>query len=364
MRDFSELDRLIEQALSNRTFPGIVADVRQKGASVYHAARGNRQIEPVREPMSADTIFDLASVTKSLSTAILTVRFLDRQGISPDLSIGELLPGLAPTSARVTLGQLLLHTSGHDSSTGIYGAFGSPHQSRKEARRHLFSLEPVAVPGSRVIYSCTNYLLLAEMLRDKSGRSPAELFREEIAVPLGLRDTGYLPDELLRQRAATTEYCGFRRRWIRGEVHDENAWCLGGDAGNAGLFGQADEISTIVAAFLNGGAIDRDDSGTFQLVPASYFKLMTESQTDGMSQRRTFGMVMGGPDCPVGPDVPTSSFGHTGFTGTSFWIDASRDLSVVVLTNRVHYGRDATAEKIRTFRSDFHRALLEIVDRG
>ncbi|HUX21477.1 MAG TPA: serine hydrolase domain-containing protein, partial [Spirochaetia bacterium] len=304
------LDAIINSAISDRVFPGIVLLVEQKGIPIVEIVRGKRQVEPTSEAMSADTIFDLASLTKPLATALLILSYLEREGIPMTTRLGDLLPEVAPASRPLTIRSLLLHISGLPAVPGIYTTLGRPVQDPEAGRAILFALEPVVPPETQVLYACTGYLMLGEILRKQTGREIGELYREWISGPLGLEDLLFLPPAGLRPRIAATENCAFRGRWIRGEVHDENSWCMGGQAGNAGLFGSAASIAGLLSLFSNEGAV-----GGVQLLRPETMKLMTQCATPGMNDRRSFGYITGWEGCPAGPLAPEGSFGHTGFTG-------------------------------------------------
>ncbi len=357
---FDAVRRVVADALASHTFPGIVLLVEHEGQEILKIVEGFRQIDPVQgEAMSEDTLFDLASLTKPLATAILTLRHFSAQGLSLDLPLGDFIPALPSATARLTIRSLLLHTSGLPPVPGIYTSFPRAVQDPERARRRLYSLEPVTPAKARVTYSCTGYQFLGEVLRRRTGRALSELYREEVTRPLEILELLYNPGAGLRDRCAATEYCSFRGRWIRGEVHDENAWCMGGDAGNAGLFGSARAILRLLSLFSADGKVNG-----YEVLRPEVLSEMTTSATDGMNERRSCGFMLASPDCPAGPFASRMSFGHTGFTGTSIWVDPERRLTVVALTNRVHFGRDNTAESIRAFRRALHSEIFRTVDGG
>ena len=164
----------------------------------------------------------------------------------------------------------------------------------------------------------------------------------------------FTPGAADRARAVTEEFDPWRGRWIQGEVHDENAWVMGGVSGNAGLFGTLDHVAALMEMFRQEGRL-----GGIPILAPETIRLMTTAQTGGIpGDPRTFGFAAQGKDVFAGQGFSKESYGHTGFTGTSVWIDPRRGLKVVILTNRVHFGREETAEKIKKFRRDFHRLFL------
>lgn len=348
-----EPERIIEEGISDGTFPGAVVLVEKAGRTVLSVVRGNRQLQPVREPMTEDTLFDLASLTKPLATAPMVLALCDREGIELSSSLGRFLPELCPEAAAITILQALLHTGGLPPVPDLYREFpdaGSADPAAAE--RLLLSRRPTTKAGTEVVYSCTGYQLLGLFLKRVGGRRLRDLFRSLAAEPCGLTDLEFSPEGEARRRAAATERCPWRGRWIRGEVHDENSWCLGGDAGNAGLFGTASSVLRWLSVFSRGGVL-----GGVRVLPEPGVRLMRTCLTEGMNRRRAVGFMMHDAEAPVGPLYGADSFGHTGFTGTSVWTEPSLDLRVVLLTNRVHLGRAGTDVKMREFRLRLHGAV-------
>ncbi len=338
----SGIEAVVEGGIANGTFPGAVVLVEKKKKVALSLVRGDRQVQPSREAMTADTLFDLASLTKPLATAPLVLTVAAAEGIDLGSPLGRFVPEVCAESRPLTLQQLLLHTAGLPPVPDLYQAFPDAGAvDREAAERLLLSRGPSRAPGTEVVYSCTGYQLLGVFLRRVTGRRLGELFRSLIAEPRRLADDLLFnpPDA---GRCATTEYCSWRRRWIRGEVHDENSWCLGADAGNAGLFGTA----AAVLRWL--GVLAREER----------FAAMRVSQTDGLNRRRALGFMMHDAEAQVGPLYSRESFGHTGFTGTSVWVEPAAALRVVALTNRVHLGRAETQSKLEAFRRALHEAVL------
>lgn len=350
-----DLAGIIERGMEDGTFPGAVVLVEKGGRTVLSVVRGERQVHPAREPMSADTLFDLASLTKPLATAPLVLAVCAREGIDLAERLARFLPELPDETGEITLLQALLHVGGLPPVPDLYTGF--PEADRADAaaaERLLLSRRPQARPGTEVIYSCTGYQLLGVFLKRVTGLRVGELFRTFFAEPCGFADLLFRPGAEDRRRAAATEWCAWRKRWIRGEVHDENSWCLGGDAGNAGLFGSAAAVMRWISVLRSGAS-----PGGVRLLPEERARLMRTSLTEGLNRRRAVGFMMHDSEAPVGPTYGADSFGHTGFTGTSVWVEPALDLTVVILTNRVHLGREGTAQKIVAFRRGLHAAVRE-----
>jgi len=349
----TSIEHLVEEEIGRGTFPGIVALVRKEGKSVLSLVRGKRQLEPSPEQMTEETLFDLASVTKPLCTALLTLHLTAQEKIALDRCIGEFVPLKSRDTAGITLRQLLLHTGGLPPVPDVYLRFPDPDRiDPREAEKFLLAVEPEQAADREVLYSCTGYLLLAQFLKKLSGRRLARLFAERIAGPCGIEDLLFNPGTELEGRCAATEFCRWRKRWIRGQVHDENAYCLGGDGGNAGLFGTAGSVLELLGLFSSQGFLNG-----IQLLRPEEVRLMRTCFTEGLNFRRSIGFRMQDEEVLMGPLFGPSSFGHTGFTGTSVWIDPEQRLEIVVLTNRVHLGREPTDAKLKAFRKKIHSAI-------
>ncbi|WP_020612942.1 serine hydrolase domain-containing protein [Sediminispirochaeta bajacaliforniensis] len=351
------IETMLDEAIADRTTPGFVLLVKQHGKVVFSKTAGYRRLYPYKEEMTSETIFDLASLTKPLATTTTALAVMEQEKISPDTEIGAFLPSLRRETASISLGQLFTHTSGLPPVPDIFKLFETEAEiDRAKAIGHLFSLTPTVKPGAQVIYSCTGYILLAEAVKKITGENMDELFRQLVTTPGEIDSLLFNPlrsnDKEIKENIAATEYCPWRDRWLKGEVHDENAFCLGGMGGNAGLFGNAEGIMKLLELFSSGGMLNGK-----HILSEESVRLMTGNQTQGLSPKRAFGFLVQDRDSFAGPLFSPEAFGHTGFTGTSVWMDPSLDLKVVLLTNRVHFGRAATAEKIKTFRKNLHSAL-------
>jgi CubicO group peptidase (beta-lactamase class C family) len=351
------IETVVEQGIVNGTFPGAVVLIEKDGRIVYSIAMGDRQIFPAAEAMTADTLFDLASLTKPLATAPLVLKVCSQEGIDLESLLARYVPEANSATGAVSLRQLLLHTAGLPPVPGLYTEFPDPTTVEPRAAEGLLlARRPESPPGRGVVYSCTGYQLLGVFLRRVTGRRVGELFRTFLSGPCGLEDLFFCPPSQMRGRTAPTEHCPWRGRWIRGEVHDENCWCLGGDAGNAGLFGTAGAVVRLLSTLVSPGR-----SGKTAPLREPETRLMTTCLTPGLNRRRAVGFMMHDSEAPVGPRYSQDSFGHTGFTGTSVWVEPRRDLKVVALTNRVHLGREETQEGLTTFRIRLHEAVLDEV---
>jgi uncharacterized protein YbbC (DUF1343 family)/CubicO group peptidase (beta-lactamase class C family) len=334
----ARVDAVIEDAIRAQATPGAVLLVGHRGRVVYRKAYGHRAVEPAAEPMTLDTIFDLASLTKVVATAP-SVMILVEEG---RLRLNDRVSAYLPEFGRygkdgITIRHLLTHTSGLRPDLDL----AAPWTGAETALALAAEEVPVAAPGERFIYSDINFLLLGEIVRRVSGESLDRFARRRIFEPLGMRDTMFTPPETLRARIAPTERCtpygwpcaGPDARILRGVVHDPTARRMGGVAGHAGLFSTAADLAVFCRMVLGGGAW----GGVRILSPLTVRKMTSPATPPGVPQVRGLGWDIDSPYAANRGDLfPVGSFGHTGFTGTSLWIDPVTDTFVVFLSNRLH----------------------------
>jgi uncharacterized protein YbbC (DUF1343 family) len=325
---FERADLLIETAVERGHAPGAVLLVGQADRVLYRKGYGWRSLEPRREPMTVDTVFDLASLSKPVGCATSVMLLAERGKLSVHDPVSKYLPAFAANGKEtITIEQLLLHRGGLVADNAIEDFVQGP----AEAIKRVMNLSPVVEPGSRFIYSDVGYIVLGEVVRAVSGRPLEEFARDEIFRPLRMADAGYHPPAGLRPRVAPTE----RRegRWMVGEVHDPRAYALGGAAGHAGLFGTADDLALWCRMILGGGQLE----GT-RVLSESTVREMTTPRPMPDGDVRSYGFDVDTPySSPRGDRFGRgTSFGHTGFTGTMFWMDPASRSFVVLLTNSVH----------------------------
>src|SRR5215468_9054175 len=325
------LDEIVDAEIAKKQLPGAVVLVGRQGKIVWRRAYGNRALEPQPEPMTVDTIFDLASLTKIVATATSMMILVERGLVRLGDPVSRYIPEFAETGKKnITVEQLLTHRSGLMPDNDIKDY----EQGPEAAMQNIWKLAPVAEAGSKFIYSDVNYIVLGELVKRLSGKPIDEFAAENIFRPLGMKDTGYKPDASLISRIAPTEKRG--DKWIRGEVHDPRAYLLGGVAGHAGLFSTADDLAVYCRMILNMGEFQ----GARILSPMGVAR-MTEARPTGGNgadgAARGVGWdIFTGYSANRGDLFPIGSFGHTGFTGTSLWIDPSSETFVVFLSNYVH----------------------------
>jgi uncharacterized protein YbbC (DUF1343 family)/CubicO group peptidase (beta-lactamase class C family) len=338
------IDGVVAEAIERKELPGAVVLVARRGGVVWRKAYGARAVVPQREAMTADTIFDLASLTKVLATATSVMILVERGRVRLTDSVSLYIPELKGEGReKITVEQLLTHRSGYAPDFDL----GEPWSGDEEMLRRLY-VEPLrSTPGARFVYSDINYITLGEVVRRASGQTLDEFARRNIYEPLGMRDTGFRPRAELLPRIAPTEnvrgvksYLGGvgtqgpgGERVLRGEVHDPTANRMGGVAGHAGLFSTADDLAIFCQMILNGG----EYNGARILSPLGVAEMTRPRQVTDEGGARGLGWDINTSFSTNRGDLfPAGSFGHTGFTGTSVWIDPASETFVVFLSNRVH----------------------------
>lgn len=335
----------IEDAIAAGVTPGAVCIIGRGDETLCHEAVGDRALKPQRLPMEPDTVFDAASVTKPVATTTVVMQLAEDGALSVDDPVSRWLSEFTGEGREaVTIRHLLTHTSGLPAYRDYPATWGEevPAGERRAGVVADLSRGPLAyVPGEDSVYSCLGFILLASVVEAVSGRSLAELAAERVLEPLGMRDSCFCPSPELTARCAATEE--LRDGVLQGVVHDQNARYLGGVGGNAGLFTTAGDLARFARAMLRGGELDGERVLTEESVDA----VMTEHHAPG-EVRRTLGWRLANPTDVHLHGAPTAeSVGHTGFTGTCLWIDRESGLYVILLTNRVHMGRDADPGPLR-----------------
>ena len=327
--DFARADALIETAIDRGQIPGAVLLVGQAERVLYRKAYGSRSVLPRREPMTVDTVFDLASLSKCVGCAPSVMLLAERGKLNVHDPVCKYLPAFASNGkAHITIEQLLLHRGGLVPDNPIVDYEMGP----QEAMKRVMDQVPVAEPGTKFIYSDVGYIALGELVRVVSGEPLEQFAQKNLFTPVRMAETSYRPSQSLRPRIAPTEQR--EGHWMVGEVHDPRAYALGGVAGHAGLFGTADDLARYCRMILGGGQIE----GTRVLSEATVREMTTPRALPDGSDARSYGFDVDTPySSPRGDRFPRgTSFGHTGFTGTMFWMDPASKAFVILLTNSVH----------------------------
>jgi uncharacterized protein YbbC (DUF1343 family)/CubicO group peptidase (beta-lactamase class C family) len=330
------LDAIVLDAIHDHQIPGAVLLVGHNGQVVYRKAFGNRALEPRREPMTADTIFDVASLTKVVATTTAVMQLAQKGEVRVNDPVTKYLPEFGENGKDdITVRNLLTHFSGLREDFDL----DPPWQGKDAGLRLAFAEKPIYPPGSRFLYSDTNFITLGALVERVTGTTLDQYCARKIFAPLQMSHTRFLPPASWRSKIAPTEY-DEQGKMLRGVVHDPRARRMGGVAGHAGVFSTADDLSKFARALLKGSPI---------LAGNMVEKMTTPQQPPTAQVLRGFGWDIDSPfSSNRGDLLPIGSFGHTGFTGTSLWIDPTTQTYIILLTNAVHPRGKGSAIALRS----------------
>jgi serine-type D-Ala-D-Ala carboxypeptidase len=347
------IDRVVQRGITAGGFPGAAVVVGRKGAAVWQKGFGNLAWSSTSGSVDPDrTIYDVASLSKVIGTTTAVMVLYDEKKIDLDAPVFRYLPAFSGgLKDEVTVRELLTHRSGLPAGRDLWRVARSP----KEARDMVLATPLEYRPNSAYIYSDLGADVLGMIVEEITGERLDQFLGRRVFGPLGMHDTFYRPADSLKYRIAPTEVTPPRGYPLRGEVHDENAYALGGIAGHAGLFSTAADLSIFAQMMLDGGSYDG-----VQIVSDSTVALFTR-RTAG---HRALGWDTADGDYGSGRYLTERAYGHTGYTGTSIWIDPDREMFVVLLTNRVHAAKaQRPAKIIADVRSDLSdAAVLAVMD--
>jgi CubicO group peptidase (beta-lactamase class C family) len=372
--DFSTVERALEEAAQKGVFPGAVLLVSRGGETLFERAVGWRSLEPDRVAMRSEVVFDLSSLTKPLATTLAVMLLVKDRRLDLDDRVTRFFHNFGVhQKTHVTFRHLLTHSSGLAAYRPFYKEIallerkGRPNfVGSREAKEWVFEqihrekLE--AAPGTRAVYSDLGFMLLGQLVETVSGQTLDRFCRARIFAPLGLRAMSFIDLSQIRTKRvepiaemiAPTQRCPWRKRVLCGEVDDENAFAMGGVAGHAGLFGSASDVDQLANRLK---AAWRGEPG---LLPAGMIDQMWTVDASVAGSTRTLGWDSPSPvRSSAGTRMSPRTVGHLGFTGTSLWMDLERDVSVTLLTNRVHPSRDN--DKLGEFRPRIHDLVMEAV---
>ena len=342
--DFAAVSAIVAQEIANGHIPGAVILIGNSQDDLYRQAFGQRVLGANPRPMMADTIFDLASMTKAVATTVAVMQLVETGKLDLDAPAARYWPQFAANGkAGITLRHLLTHYSGLPPDLDL----SQNWQGYDTAMAMIVATAPQVQPGKRYTYSDLNFQVLGELVRRVSGAPLDQYCRAHIFQPLGMQDTGFLPSPSLSDRIATSEDSQGHVHW--GDVHDAAARLMGGVAGHAGVFSTADDLKIFARMLLNHG----EWNGTRILSPESV-DLMTRVESPPGGHIRGFGWDLGGPDGDT--YFPAGSYGHLGFTGTMIWISPRMDLFAIVLTHRVYPDGNGEAGPLR-------QAILDLISK-
>jgi len=362
---FAKIKKCLEKGLAQKIYPGAVLLAAQRGEIVFFHNVGNRALIPKLLPMEKDTIFDLASLTKPLATTAAVMKLVDGRLLDIDAPISSLIePFPWKDKVRITPRLLLNHCSGLADWKPLYRSLEKvPPKGRKHTARQLIMEAPLSSkPQSVSLYSDLGFIILEWILEIATGQGLSSFIDSALYSPLGL-STIYLDSvdhgpAYPQDAYAATEDCPWRKQVMQGHVHDENAYALGGHSGHAGLFGTAFDVFTLTTVLLNAyhgedkSPITKETVQMFlslqNLVPNSTWALGWDTPSPKGSSSGNY--------------FSSRSIGHTGFTGTSVWIDLDRNALVIFLTNRVHPTR--ANQGIKAFRPLLHNLIMQELGYG
>ncbi len=375
----TSISTFLDERIAAGDFPSAVYVICERGRTVFAGAAGNAVVEPSRIPATLDTIYDLASLTKPLITGLLCARRIESGELPLAGPVSQFLPEFdRPDKQSITVGQLLTHTSGLPAWRPLYILAEGKSEQILAA---IASVDLEYAPGTRVVYSDLGFITLGLLLEKLTGKHLAQLAQEEIFLPLSLEHTFYNPAIAMQTGIAACEtgnayerntcaetnagdYQNWRQDVIWGQVHDGNAHFLGGAAGHAGLFSTAHETLRLANQFLVTGSSEAGSSEGRQrrLLKPQTIDLFRTNFTAGLEENRTIGWQLAETSgSSAGPDLPPDSFGHTGFTGTSCWIDPQHERVFILLTNRTH-ARALPFANINGVRRQFHSLAVAALD--
>lgn len=324
------LQAILDRGVVDSAFPGAIAVIGNHEGPIVTVAAGHLDWAPSPVPNDR-TLWDLASLTKVVGMTSGMMQLVEQGKVKLDAPVQQYLPEWrGPNKDKVTVRDLITHRSGLPAFKTYYKLNVSPDSTLK-----LFLATPLdTLPGVRMVYSDIGAILLGKIIERVTGQPLDQYLKQHVFQPLGMLDTQYRPDSSLLPRIAPTERDPWRGRLVHGEVHDENAYALGGVSAHAGLFSTAHDLSRLAQAYLNGGIIDGG-----RLASAATIRQFTTVQ-DSTFSSRALGWDTPSDRSSAGHYIQRPAFGHTGFTGTSLWIAPQHDMYVLLLTNRVNPTRE------------------------
>jgi CubicO group peptidase (beta-lactamase class C family) len=350
--DFNNADTIVNNAIEDSAFPGAEVLVQKDGKIILDKAFGHFTYDKNSPSVKLSTLFDLASLTKVISTTTCTMICYDRGLFKLDDRISKYIPEFAQNGkGDITIRNLLLHNSG----LPAYKRYYEMYNNAADVLNDIYASKLEYPTGTKTVYSDLGIITLGKIIEKVTGMTLDKFAQKEIFGPLGMKDTMYNPPDSLKKYCAPTEYDNYwRHRQIQGEVHDETASLLGGVAGHAGLFSTAGDIAKVLQMLLQDGKFNGK-----QIIKPSTVKLFTRRQNE--ESTRALGWdTKSASGSSAGNLFSADSYGHTGFTGTSVWTDPERKLFVIFLTNRVYPTREN--HKIYKVRPALHDAVITALE--
>jgi uncharacterized protein YbbC (DUF1343 family)/CubicO group peptidase (beta-lactamase class C family) len=332
----SPIAKIAEKAIRARQIPGAVILIGNQDKIVYRQAFGHCAVWPKKRPMTPNTIFDLASLTKVIATTPAAVQLVEKGQLALEDPVAKYWPEFKSNGQeQITVRHLLTHYSGLSANLSLKPKWRGPEMALQKIAKE----KPISPPGKNFLYSDINFIILGELIRRISGQALDDYCREHIFEPLGMKDTGFKPARAMHDRLAPTKWIGI------GRVHDPTANRMGGVAGNAGLFSTADDLAIFAQALLTGESNQKARILSSLMVE----KMTTPQSPPGKMPLRGLGWDLDSPFCSNRTELfPAGSYGHKGYTGTGIWIDPVSQTYIIILTNRVYPSEKGDADPLRT----------------
>ncbi|MEO8398328.1 MAG: serine hydrolase [Ignavibacteriaceae bacterium] len=355
---FEKVDKAIDEAIKDSAFPGAVVLISKDGKIVYQNAYGHFTYDENSSSMKLNTIFDLASVSKVVSTTTCTMICYDRNLFKLEDKVSKYIPEFAKNGKEnVTIRNLLEHNSGLRPDVISYKVYANSPNPEKDILNEIYSDTLIYQTGTKMVYSDLGMITMAKIIEKVTGETLDNFAQKEIFEPLGMKSTMYNPPDSLKNKIAPTELDNyFRNRQLQGEVHDETSFLMGGVAGHAGLFSKVGDLAKFLQMILQKGNYNGK-----QIIKPEIVELFTKRQSE--LNTRGLGWDTKSPEgySSAGNLFNVLSYGHTGYTGTSVWTDPTRNLFVILLTNRVYPTRKNG--KISGARVKVHDAVIESIEK-
>jgi len=348
------LSEMLNNAVADSAFPGGVLLAAKDGNIFFEEAFGFNTYSKI-EQIQTGSIFDLASLTKVVATTSAIMMLYDQGKLNLEDRVADFIPEFIAEELpdnelrkRVSIRHLLTHTSGLKPFELFYEM-----EDKSEIFNRIYSSPLLFQPGEKCIYSDIGFMLLGEVVERISGLSLDQFVEDKVFLPLGMHDTYFNPDKTKLKRIVPTEFSSEENDYIKGHVHDENAYAMGGVSGHAGLFSTAHDLSIFCQMLLNNGSYDK-----LELYNKNTISTFTTG-IDSVASERYLGWESPSGKSSGGVSLSSNSFGHTGFTGTSLWLDPEYDIFVILLTNAVHPFREWKKPKYYDWRQRIHSAVYE-----
>lgn len=348
------LESLIGEHLNSGTFPGVEILFTVKDQLILHNAWGNIEISTHSSKLIPNTVFDVASLTKPIVTATCILILQENGLLDLEEKVVEFIPEFDSESKReVSIKNLLTHTSGLPAWANLYDGV----KSREEAWKRLMDVNLESMRNQKMTYSCLGYLILGEIIQRVSDTPLSEFAQKNIFSPLNMESSCFFPHRSQSTASiAPTQFCAFRKKLLRGVVHDENCFIFNEEGGNAGLFSNMHDLQRFCQMIFNNGSLE----GTRILSPYS-IHCMTQNHNPPLLEPRGIGWDIKHQNqnyMSAGKLFPEPTFGHTGFTGTSLWFNIPHQIMIIILSNRVHISREKNIPDMKKFRVRLHNILI------